>query len=475
MIRPCEFKSTCVPCADGNPLANLSSEDPDQERFLALYYFEPDPLAGTIWRTPACTTFCESAISQEDADDCARRLAQTCVWNPPPPNEIPDPPEVFCNTEITCQSDIYCYAMEQCSVFGLSQADADAVAASLCNHRVMDPNIRQICPVPAPPPMPDPPPPEPMCEAETGSPAPSSLGVFTLVDWETLTVTSAQLPTYVGIIGGQLDHPPGPYGIRWISGHMKAFWPFFPDPDPYLAQMEFDGLTDTGTPANQLATDLRDCVALPPTGSHVQELCGGGPCGSAAAAEAAAAALFLDRLFCADPYPPDNATTFSHENLGGDFRVGISGASMPASREYPVDIVFQIVQLGGLIPQPRKILISDYAANQAAFMDQDAAAAWDGTFPTRSVYSGNSVNWVAASGGAFGGALVQYITTHPTSANGRGWQLDIFSAGMILMWRGLKAVGDTSEGRYYRDNTTTPMGPPCLTCIDDSDIQWFPP
>lgn len=65
---------------------------------------------------------------------------------------------------------------------------------------------------------------------------------------------------------------------------------------------------------------------------------------------------------------------------------------------------------------------------------------------------------------------ISYVTTHPTSANGNGWRMDIAylnnSFDSVIGWRGYKGVGNSPVGRYYRDSGCQ-TGPDCI------DVETF--
>lgn len=154
MLRECDRAVTCFPCADeaSNPFANLSAEDPDLNIFLNVHFGVVTNVIPNVWRRDTCVGFCESSISQVDADDCARRRALECIPEPPLPPIPPQPPiplppqqAVFCNQEMTCQSGSECYTIPACTVFSHSQADANAIAASICEVRANDPATSSPC------------------------------------------------------------------------------------------------------------------------------------------------------------------------------------------------------------------------------------------------------------------------------------------------------------------------------------------
>lgn len=66
------------------PVSNFSSEAPDRELFVGINWgwgWNLPPL-GSFWSHSNCLTFCESSISQEDADLCAARENLLCVNSP---------------------------------------------------------------------------------------------------------------------------------------------------------------------------------------------------------------------------------------------------------------------------------------------------------------------------------------------------------------------------------------------------------
>lgn len=94
-------------------------------------------------------------------------------------------------------------------------------------------------------------------------------------------------------------------------------------------------------------------------------------------------------------------------------------------------------------------------------------SAWDGhltyrsTFQQEDDYSNFHVGWNEPDpgGGAFRGAVCEYIKDHPTSSNSCGWRLLLFGEGNTIAWEGLKMSGATAIGCYYRasGSLTTPF------------------
>lgn len=166
---PClKRENECFPCAgdSSNPFANLSIEPFDRNIWLTVYFGSVTNVIPNIWKRDTCVGFCESSLSQIDADDCAARRALECIEEPPlppiPPQPPGSPPPVFCNQEVNCQSGVDCYTVPACTVFAATQAGANAIAQSLCDARVHDPALSSLCSVPVPPgPGPEPEPPLP--------------------------------------------------------------------------------------------------------------------------------------------------------------------------------------------------------------------------------------------------------------------------------------------------------------------------
>lgn len=172
MIVPCNLiLKDCLPCND-SPIANLTAENPDVDVFVAFRDFRGNPPLGVIYAQLGCKTICFSQVSQQEANDCARRSSSLCVWRtwqpphqppiPPGPNgkrkgngnpdDIPinnprSPVRVFRNRRQTC--DVSCpdgqsFTGEVAAgtVVALTQAEADEKAKSLACKRAI---LEQIC------------------------------------------------------------------------------------------------------------------------------------------------------------------------------------------------------------------------------------------------------------------------------------------------------------------------------------------
>jgi hypothetical protein len=90
---PCSLAlKQCLPCND-DPVANISAEAPDVDVFIGFRDFNWNPPLGNTYFQLGCKTICFSTVSQEDADLCALRQAQSCVWTGgKPPVTPPIPP-----------------------------------------------------------------------------------------------------------------------------------------------------------------------------------------------------------------------------------------------------------------------------------------------------------------------------------------------------------------------------------------------
>ena len=144
MNLPCCVNS---PCQDpANPIANFSAEQPDQEVYIGYNsgWGGNVPPLGDTWGTPGCISFCQSTVSQADADTCAanQQLACTVTRGPTDPTNNPgwqnpdgNPTPLFSNSAQHC--DIICpdnrvfrFTIPAGQYTGLSQAQANAVAQS---------------------------------------------------------------------------------------------------------------------------------------------------------------------------------------------------------------------------------------------------------------------------------------------------------------------------------------------------------
>lgn len=157
-MRCCSAKIDC-PGTD-SPVANLSSELPDQDRFIGIDFgwdWNVPPL-GSNWITNSCLGTCVSNLSQLDADLCATRANLVCQiesWgtggggggidggggggSSGPPLILDShngpPPTIYGNQIDTCTAQcpdgsFFNFTLLPDTFFALSQAQANAMAAS---------------------------------------------------------------------------------------------------------------------------------------------------------------------------------------------------------------------------------------------------------------------------------------------------------------------------------------------------------
>jgi hypothetical protein len=162
---PCCTRISCPPDSIGNlefdsPLANLSSEAPDQDIFIGLNtgWDHWVPPIGSNWTKNSCLGLCTSTVSQQDADDCAARNNLLCLMNDgwgTPPGQVPTggpssgpplippppgfPPQLFTNQQQACTAHCpdgspFVWQVGFGTFIGQSLAQANAMAFSrACN------------------------------------------------------------------------------------------------------------------------------------------------------------------------------------------------------------------------------------------------------------------------------------------------------------------------------------------------------
>lgn len=167
MSFPCPTKIDC-PGSD-DPIMNLSAEGYDLRRFLQIAY------PPNSWRGQCCQQFCDSTVSQQDADLCAYNLAVTagtgaCLPVTQPDGSVqcvspdgfgcatcdPPIPPIFWNAEQCCSvncpnGSVFTACIAAHSVSATSQIEADRIASSLaCQQAALkrfcfDPIIFPCC------------------------------------------------------------------------------------------------------------------------------------------------------------------------------------------------------------------------------------------------------------------------------------------------------------------------------------------
>jgi Putative Ig domain len=172
MNTPCQLVlKDCTPC-DDSPIANLSAEAPDVDVFIAFRDFRGNPPLGVVYAQLGCKAICFSTVSQRDADDCAVRRAQECVWpnwkppgppRPPGPDDGPggptpntpggvppshpsNPISTAANTPQICSADCpdgspFSEIVPAGTVVSLNQNLANAMAHSLACNRALEDRI----------------------------------------------------------------------------------------------------------------------------------------------------------------------------------------------------------------------------------------------------------------------------------------------------------------------------------------------
>ena len=92
MIIPCALAlHECLPCND-DPIRNITAEAPDVDVFIGFRDFKWNPPLGVTYFQLACKAICFSEVSQEEADLCALRSAEECVYDGGDPPVIPPVP-----------------------------------------------------------------------------------------------------------------------------------------------------------------------------------------------------------------------------------------------------------------------------------------------------------------------------------------------------------------------------------------------
>lgn len=146
---PCELENSCLPCPAGNPARNVSAEDPDPADFFALGFFGGNPPLNAPpddYTVPDGFGFCFGA-TQQAAQDCATHNAQTAVWDPwrtPSGVRMQQYGNEAQSCTVPCSDgELFSYTVPANTFFALSQAEANAIAASYCQTRAQE---NRICP-----------------------------------------------------------------------------------------------------------------------------------------------------------------------------------------------------------------------------------------------------------------------------------------------------------------------------------------
>jgi hypothetical protein len=147
--------------------------------------------------------------------------------------------------------------------------------------------------------------------------------------------------------------------------------------------------------------------------------------------------------------------------------------------DYPgggVDPTFKLTRTFIYPTMPARVRIKDYAPSLFDICPDSVpsgATTWDGTFPNKQFFSPTSLFWnlnnptaFSFNGNELAFARVEFFTSHPTNSTGCGWRIFIqVSKGSApffsTCWIGIKGVGDTPVGIYYRQSGCS-VGPNCL-------------
>lgn len=124
---------------------------------------------------------------------------------------------------------------------------------------------------------------------------------------------------------------------------------------------------------------------------------------------------------------------------------------------------FELKRTGIFPVEPLRVRVQGY--NSASFVgacviDSSATPEWNGSLPIAAINLPNVVTYLGGNGEGFQGFEILevrcgYYGSHPTNGTGCGWFFYISlvdGAGSVQVWRGIKGVGTTPVGRYYRES-----------------------
>lgn len=164
MNIPCDIHVNCPPVLANleydSPLANFSSEAPDQDLFIGVntgWNLNLPPL-GSFWTSQGCLSICESAISQQDADLCAARQEIACTinggltgslgrltqpWLLPNGNPVPLFPNLNQSCSFTCPDGLlFTWTVSAGQVLDPNPVAANEIAFSLACRQA---NLHYLC------------------------------------------------------------------------------------------------------------------------------------------------------------------------------------------------------------------------------------------------------------------------------------------------------------------------------------------
>ncbi len=141
---PASIRPDICPCSD-DPVRNLSAEDADRDRYIGIQNLIIQNDLQFAYQAFACKTYCYSTVSQEEADDCARRAALECINIPPPPG-TPNPLTLFYNSAqqytVKCPDGTeFTWVIAGGEFIGTSQFSANQIALSMAKNRAIQHRI----------------------------------------------------------------------------------------------------------------------------------------------------------------------------------------------------------------------------------------------------------------------------------------------------------------------------------------------
>lgn len=129
---------------------------------------------------------------------------------------------------------------------------------------------------------------------------------------------------------------------------------------------------------------------------------------------------------------------------------------------------------------PARVRIADYTEDLWTGVDPGCSdtwnsvlAPWDGTFDVKDVTIPLSFRWLSTEVMNFNRSMkgkflldarIQYYLSNPHNPTGCGWLLYLLfvtDSDSVYAWRGVKSVGTSPVGRYYRESGCL-TGPSCL-------------
>lgn len=323
----------------------------------------------------------------------------------------------------------------------------------------------------------------PSCNPEGGDPSPTGAAAFAItgeVIWPEFVVNSS---IWEDIFLDQpyktqeleIDYPPGHYDVKWVTGFFDGSDPLDPcdpmNPAVRQGQVLLHSLGDDNYNQSSFMYLTHNIYEIDPPGSvHFAQ--GLTFCGLSFSSIESQHQLWWN---IGDPAHKPQAPRHRfqndrrHDNDGGPILAFFDPGAFSYLDTSPsgFTLKYQLIQVDGLIQQPRKLGIVGWDSIKL-FFGVDIANNWDGIFTERDTYESDELEYTASPNGGFGGATCYYTQTHPTAANGCGWVVEIYAAGHLIVWTGLKEIDDQGVGLYLR-TVGSPNNPACIRLEDASD------